>query len=364
MHDTNDLIEKFKLNEEITKIFQDIETKVLSIVNFKDFFDVLLVEIKAKFKIPYAWISLIDGSEISPLIQSLDTAKYFENQLSIIDRKKFLKLVGTTSKPVLINDNLRPYYCFFPPISSYFIKSLAIAPISLDGIVIGSLNQADFSRTRFQPGKDTRILEQLAIKVSICLSNVTVHEKLKSLGFHDPLTGLLNRSVIENILEREFKRDQRYANDLSVIFLDLDNFKRVNTIYGTDFGDNLLKYVADKITGMSRNSDIIGRYAGDEFVIILPETKAKNALNLINRLQSYFKHQPLRIKNTAIPVSISAGVASTEDRSIKSPATLLKRADEMLDLAKGTKERQSSQAIQPKKMSKVIPLPVVKKDSD
>ncbi|UCE53226.1 MAG: sensor domain-containing diguanylate cyclase [Desulfobacterales bacterium] len=364
MHDVNEIIERLKLSEEIEKISREIETKVLSILDFKDFFDILLVEIKAKFKLPYIWISLMDGSEISTLIQSFDTSKYFESQLTIIEREKFLKLVGTTSEPVMINDNLRPYYSLFPPISSYFIKSLAIAPISLDGIVIGSLNQADFSRTRYQPGKDTRLLEQLAIKVSICLSNVTAHEKLKSLGFHDPLTGLLNRRVMDNILEREFKRDQRYANDLSVIFLDLDNFKRINANYGKDIGDNLLKYVAEKIMGMSRNSDIVGRYAGNEFVIILPETKAKNALNLINRLQSYFKNKPLRIKNTSIPVSISAGVASTEDRRIKSPATLLKRADEMLDLAQSTKKTESTQEIEQNSMPKVIRFPVAKKDSD
>jgi diguanylate cyclase (GGDEF)-like protein len=355
---------EIRVNEEIEKKLQEIETKILSIVNYRDFFDVLLFEIKHKFKISYAWISLIDDNQISTLIQTCTASDDLENQMTGIDRGTFLRLVGTTSTPLFVNDDLKPYYGLFPPDSSYFIKSLAIAPISLDNTVIGSLNLADFSDTHFHQKEDKQFLELLAIKVSISLSNVTAHEKLRSFTFHDPHTGLLNRNVVETILEREFTRDQRYENELSVILLDLDNFEPAMDTFGHDSGETLLRHVADKLVEMSRSSDVISRVAGGKFMIVLPETNAENALHLIHRLQSYYKDRPLQIRGQTIPVSMSFGVASTEDRSIKNAATLLKRADEMLIFAKNSRAKNSMQGIRGKNMSKVIQLPVAKRDRD
>jgi diguanylate cyclase (GGDEF)-like protein len=246
-------------------------------------------------------------------------------------------------RPLLANQDLRPYNRLFPKNHTYSIKSIAIAPISLDGEVVGSLNQADFSFERFQPDIDTSRLEQLAVKVSLCMSNVMAHEKLRFLAFHDPLTGLLNRRVMESVLNREFNRIKRYASTLSAVFLDLDDFKGINDRYGHDWGDELLKYVADKLLEMSRDSDIVARFAGDEFVYILPETRAKSAEKLMRRIEAFLMAHPLTAEEFTIPVSISFGVASTEDSGVKNPAQLLKQADQMLyrakQLKKGAMER-------------------------
>ena len=241
-----------------------------------------------------------------------------------------MEIVANNTKPVLENDNLKPYYKLLPKESKYFIKSIAVAPITLDSEIIGSLNQADFSAIRFQPGMDTSLLEQLAIKVSLCLSNVTAHEKLKFLAYRDPLTELLNRRVMATALKREFNRSKRYFSPLSVAFIDLDNFKQINDRYGHDCGDDILKYVADSLTDSSRDSDIIARFAGDEFVIILPETSAKNAKKFMNRLKINFMEDPLDIAGNLIRISISFGIASTEDKDIKDPTMLLKKADKRL----------------------------------
>ena len=123
---------------------------------------------------------------------------------------------------------MKPYQKLFPKNKKYYIQSIAVAPLSLDGDIIGSLNQADFSPLRFKPGIDTSLLEQLALKVSLCLSNVTAHEKLRFLAYHDPLTGLLNRRVMEVVLKREFARSKRYSRPLSLVFIDMDYFKQIN----------------------------------------------------------------------------------------------------------------------------------------
>lgn len=328
-------------NEEITQKFFEIEKRILSILNYKDLFEILLREIKLKFNMPYVWISLIDKSEVFRFIEQFESSELLMKHINIIDNDTFLKLVGSNITPLLINDDLKVYSKLIPRQDKYSIRSIAISPISLDGEIIGSLNQAHILPGHFKPGLDTSSLEQLAVKVSFCLSNVTAHEKLRFLAYTDPLTGLLNRRAMESALKREFNREKRYKRTLSVVFIDLDDFKSVNDIYGHDRGDELLKYVANQLFNISRDTDVVARFAGDEFIFILPETSAASTKTLMNRLQDYFMCHPLNTAGTSIPVSISFGVASTEDKSIKNPAMLLKKADEMLYVAKAARKRTS-----------------------
>ncbi|MBW2606838.1 MAG: sensor domain-containing diguanylate cyclase [Deltaproteobacteria bacterium] len=338
---TEKLIEQLKHNDEITRKFFEIEKRILSILNYKDLFEVLLKEIKLKFNMPYAWISIIEKSELFNFIQSLETFETLNKRINIINKKSFYNLIGTTTTPLLINDDLRAFFELLPRHEKHRIRSIAISPISLDGEIVGSLNQAHILPGHFKPGLDTSSLEQLAVQVSFCLSNVTAHEKLKFLAYRDPLTGLLNRRAMENVLKREFSREKRYQRVLSVVFIDLNDFKSVNDIYGHDRGDELLKYVANQLFDISRDTDVVARFAGDEFIFILPETSAASTKNLMNRLKDYFISHPLNTKGTSIPVSISFGVSSTEDKSIENPAMLLKRADEMLYRAKAARKTSS-----------------------
>lgn len=344
MINLNELIERVKENELIAMRFHKVESQILSVLNFKDFFEVLLTEIMNTFKMPYVWISLIDISEATKVIlKSSDNSEIFLERVNIISESLFTSLVGSDTTPILLNNDLKPYFKLLPKNRKYFIKSIAIAPITLDGKIIGSLNQGDSDKTRFEPGIDISLLEQLALKVSLCLSNVTAHEKLKFLAFHDPLTELLNRRVMESVLKREFYRSKRYASSLSVIFIDLDEFKQVNDKHGHETGDLLLKYVAEKLVEMTRETDIVARFAGDEFVVILPETNVKKAENLLKRIQKYFSKNPLQVNGLKIPASISFGAASTQDESIINPEILLKKADQILYKVKKSNKDENNE---------------------
>ncbi len=339
MTEETSLYQRLKENEEIARRFYEVEKKILSILKFKDLFEVLLAEIKGQFNIPYVWLTLIENSDALALIKaSGDMQENLQTSINVVDRTTFAALIGNQTEPVLANEGLKPYFQLVPPEKNFLIKSLAIVPITMEGKIIGSLNQGDASPYRFEPGMDTSLLEQLATKVSLCLSNVTAHERLEFLAYHDPLTGLLNRRVMEAALQREVKRAQRYQLPLAVVFLDLDYFKNINDTYGHEIGDRILQHLAHHMTQKCRDTDILARFAGDEFVIILPETDRKQAETLLQRLKTHLDNTPMELdEGDPIAVSASYGIASTEDIADEtSPepadpaAALLKKSDERL----------------------------------
>jgi diguanylate cyclase (GGDEF)-like protein len=338
----DEILEHITVNEEIAKKFFEIEAGILSVGTFRDLFEKLLHLVEEKFSIPHVWITIIRENDVSHLIEALESSDVLRERFSVVKRKVFLDLINEKGSPVLVNEHLKPFYTLLPRNQKYFAKSLAVIPISLDGEVIGSLNLGDFSESRFQPDMDTFFLSQLAVKISLCLSNVTSRERLTFLATRDPLTGLLNRREMECLLDREFSRAIRYGTTMAVLFIDCDKFKVVNDTYGHDCGDALLKYLADQIIRMTRKDDLAFRYAGDEFVVVLPNQTSKQALKVSERLQEFFKNYPLKFQEALVPVSISCGTASTRDADIKNPEELLKKADERLYEVKNKKKSNNT----------------------
>lgn len=327
------ILERLRANEALAEKFHQVEIRILATLDLRDLFESLLKEIEAQFDLPYVWLSFSERNEVSGLLAPLEASNFLKERLTTVDRSVLDQLLGDTRRPTLANRDLKPFYRLLPPNQKYFLKSIAVTPIYLDGEIIGCLNQADATDTRFQPGMDTTHLERLAHKLSLCLSNATAHEKLKFLAYHDPLTGLLNRRVLETVLKREITRAQRYSSQLSIVFIDLDQFKQINDTYGHDRGDEVLRHLAEKLSAMVRDSDIVARYAGDEFIAVLPETSPQNAAKLMKRMQQDLVRNPLTVGEATIPLAISFGVASISDLPAGAsvdPSELLKQADRKL----------------------------------
>jgi diguanylate cyclase (GGDEF)-like protein len=333
------VFERLKNNEIVARKFHEIEISLLTILNFQDFIEKLLTEISSKFAIPHTWICVIEESRITKYLHNIKNSALLKASTAFVDKSKFSAITRNRLKPLLANKNLEQFDFLLPEASDYKIGSIAIAPITLDGEIVGSFNQADQNINRFRPGIDTSLLEQLALKVSLCLSNVTAHEQLKFLAFHDPLTGLLNRGVMERILAREFMRSKRYHIDLTVLFLDLDDFKSINDNFGHDNGDAALCHTADCLTSLKRDSDIVARFAGDEFVVILPSTGKKQAENYITRVKNKLLNKPLTAEGRQFYVKLSHGLASVFEPGMDSAQILLKAADKRLYKEKQNRKR-------------------------
>ena len=135
------------------------------------------------------------------------------------------------------------------------------------------------------------------------------HEEIYRLTTIDGLTQVYNKRYFLETLEREIGRAERYRRDLSLIIFDIDHFKKINDTFGHLAGDHVLKHLALVIKSRIRREDILSRYGGEEFAIILPEIDRENAAQFAEKIRRLIEKAVFKFEETEIPVTISIGVA-------------------------------------------------------
>lgn len=160
--------------------------------------------------------------------------------------------------------------------------------------------------------------------------------RLKELTYRDSLTGVHNRRYFDELLTREWRRSARFQRALSLIMIDIDDFKRFNDHYGHALGDDCLRKVADALRRTIRVNDILCRYGGEEFVAILPETDQIGALKVAQKLLEAVQalQIPHEDSETSAIVTISAGCCGMIPESREGKEKLIEGADQALYLAK------------------------------
>jgi diguanylate cyclase len=156
--------------------------------------------------------------------------------------------------------------------------------------------------------------------------------KSRDLALKDPLTGIWNRQALNEALEKEYTRWQRYKKPLSIILWDIDLFKNINDQYGHAAGDKVLKTIAQIFTSHTRDADFVARYGGEEFMGIFPETQLHDAHGLANKIREKIAQFKFHYEDNAVNISVSAGLACfTGNDDIED---VFKRADKALYKAK------------------------------
>jgi non-canonical purine NTP pyrophosphatase (RdgB/HAM1 family) len=180
------------------------------------------------------------------------------------------------------------------------------------------------------------LVMNFAERIGLAVANLQLQEALHFHSIRDPLTGLYNRRFMEHVFENEMHRTVRREHPLSVMMMDVDHFKTVNDALGHEIGDQVLKSIAQFLVSHLRREDIICRYGGDEFVIILPETRAEDAFTRANDLRlaiTDVQSDPL-IKHFNISgLSLSIGIACYPTHGDE-PSDLLRAADHALYYSK------------------------------
>ena len=210
------------------------------------------------------------------------------------------------------------------------VRSLAAASLHSAGQPSGVLEIASHVPYAFS-GNDGLVLETLSDMAGMALYNSRLYQAMEELATFDSLTGLLNRRSILRRVDDEWTRAQRYQRALSLISIDVDRFKEINDNFGHPTGDLAIQATANLIVRVVRNVDVAGRLGGDEFLLVLPETDARGALQLAERLraeceQTGFSPEPGR----KIPMTLSLGVASWPAALAANPTELLQATDQAL----------------------------------
>ncbi len=178
------------------------------------------------------------------------------------------------------------------------------------------------------------LAQSVAEQLSLAMANLSLRDTLRQQSIRDPLTGLFNRRFMEESLEREIFRARRKREPVSVIMLDVDHFKRFNDQYGHDAGDVVIQAVGRHLREAVRAEDVVCRYGGEEFVLIMPGSTLSHASQRAESLRTGVNQLALSLGTTQLPrVTVSIGVASYPMNG-QTTATLIKSADQALYQAK------------------------------
>jgi two-component system cell cycle response regulator len=184
--------------------------------------------------------------------------------------------------------------------------------------------------------REGTLLRELSGQLGLVLDNARLAQRLRELSMVDDLTRLLNRRMVHQRLGEEWERARRYGGTLSILLCDLDHFKAVNDTYGHMAGDAVLASMADVLRLHARSADVIGRYGGEEFLLLLPSTDLDSACRAARRLLEAISHHPVPMSDgRRLSVTTSVGVASISELDDEAtPDALLALADQRLYQAK------------------------------
>jgi diguanylate cyclase (GGDEF)-like protein len=233
-----------------------------------------------------------------------------------------------------------PLYIFGPPVLS---KMQLLRDEGIDFLVaLPLISNHKPTGLLFLAGRVSRevdsdlaaLLSLVGNHVSHIIDKIRLFEETKRLSITDGLTGLYNSRYFYRYLELEIARTRRYGRSFSLILFDIDDFKRFNDTYGHQAGDEALQALARVLQSVSRESDTVVRYGGEEFIIILPNTSEEEAIALANRILQSVQKTKIKISAAAkVNITLSGGIASYPLNAVSAKA-LLNAADNAMYAAK------------------------------
>lgn len=210
--------------------------------------------------------------------------------------------------------------------------SLRVVPLAAAGKVLGTLAVGAKGRGLVDP-ESRRRLDALATLAAGALARALALHDLSLLATVDGLTGLVNRRHLDQLAQRAFQEAARYDRPLAVVVTDVDHFKKVNDTHGHAVGDEVLKAIAATLRLEARDADVVGRYGGEEFVLVLPNTDAAGAKELAERIRRRLETTPVQTQAGPLTVTMSLGVSAFPTHGATLEA-LVKSGDEALYEAK------------------------------
>ncbi|WP_292990156.1 DUF484 family protein [Nitrosomonas sp.] len=307
----NRLMQHAWQNENILSRFQQMELCLMQCESFAELLKVVLNDCETQFELEKVALILLDPHhEIQQLLHSyeINYQNNFPNLFFHLNNQKLLQLFQSSLSPQLGPYNPVPHTGLFGQPAST-VRSIALLPLARDNHILGALILGDSTPERFTNQSATDFLQHLSAVISICVDMTISRDRLKHNSLNDALTGINNRRFFDQRLAEEISRCKRLQKPISCLFIDVDNFKQFNDTYGHAGGDMVLKQVAGIIRNELRLSDIVGRYGGEEFAILLPDTDHRTAVEIAERIRESIQKHRYKFDKHMLQVTVSIGIA-------------------------------------------------------
>lgn len=245
--------------------------------------------------------------------------------------------VAATGESILSGDAEHDPRAIHIPGTPYDDESVMGIPLQLEGETFGVLWIYTLSLNAFNK-EDLQLAQIFANQVSVALANARLYEHVRCLSETDSLTGLLNSRSLSDLTERAISHAKATQGNVSLLFIDCDNFKGINDQFGHPVGDQFLRFFATLLLEGVREGDAVVRYAGDEFVILLPNTNLDAAISIAERLIENTRAKSME-NNPLLHTTISVGLASYPQHALVAE-DLIKHADDALYVSKRNGKNQ------------------------
>jgi diguanylate cyclase (GGDEF)-like protein len=215
---------------------------------------------------------------------------------------------------------------------SVFIRSILCYPLQRRGEKIGVIELINKVTGEFTR-EDQQLIELLVAPLTVAIRTLEMFENAERLTIIDDLTKLYNYRYLMQYLEADVKRCLRFKKKVSLLFIDVDGFKRINDTFGHLVGSQALAEMGQVFSRIVRETDVVGRYGGDEFVIVLPETPLNGAMVIAERIRKKVEECEFVAQNLSIRLTVSLGVANCPKHTLTAEG-LIKKADAAMYRAK------------------------------
>jgi diguanylate cyclase (GGDEF)-like protein len=212
------------------------------------------------------------------------------------------------------------------------LSSLKIFPLVAGDRILGTLVAGSRKKAALDQ-EVLRMIEVIAFQAAQAVLRAQLFEQMERMATTDGLTGLFNHRTFQAKADEALAQARRYSRKCSLILTDIDHFKSVNDTYGHPMGDLVLRGVAKIIKDKARDTDVVARYGGEEFAVVMPETDARGAQVIAERIREAVKAQVFQTEMGPLKVTLSLGVATCPDHGTEKQA-LVDLADQCLYTAK------------------------------
>lgn len=320
-------------------IMMDIGKAITSSLHLEEVLQVIMGKVSALLE-PKQWSLLLVDQESREL--------YFEIVVSpVAEKLKAIRLqmgegvagwVAAHGEPLLVADaRTNPQVArHVDELVSFDTNSIICVPLMVKEEVFGVIEIINSLQDRSYTEADLAILSTIADFAAIAIDNARSYARVNALVITDDLTGLYNARHFDTLLDFEVERARRFNSPLSLIFFDLDYFKKVNDTHGHLVGSRILAEVGRLVKRHIRAVDFAARFGGDEYVILLPNTDKNGALTLVNNLRQLLRQNGFKADDGCpINVAASFGIAAIPEHA-ETKLDLVRLADKAMYLVKGT----------------------------